>query len=902
MGNQPLPNNNTSIAAAYCDLNDVVYLFGGNFSSGYFDLIQKFDPNTETFTELSLTLPHDLGGITAIPNSLENVIYLIGGQNSSGMKDVVYKFNCNDETLEEAGNLHITLSMCGAEYIPDKKRIYVFGGTNEELGGYWPATNNVYYATLTGGNGGLNLTYNQIDGSNFPIIHSYVTVTDNQGNPINGLTAANFTVQEDGINESPITVTQMGGGAVPISAALVIDRSGSMDGQPIQDAKTAAKTFVNQMGTNDKAAIISFSTSVSVNQSFTSNKNLLINAINSIYSDGYTAIYDACIEAVNQIHSQSGRKAIILMTDGGDNSSSSSIQEAINSAMQGNVPVFTIGLGLSQGSSEEQQLQQIANNTGGHYYYAPNSSDLQQIYQLISQQLQNQYKITYTTHNTNRDGTTRTVQITANYQGKSDTKTKTYVAPTGGGGVPISLSTINPQVTAGEEFWLEINVGSSSSPVTDLKIVSFELNYTNTLICDYVSIEVGTFITGAQASIIPDDQSGKISASVYRTSGGNSGSGIVLRLKFKISTSASQGQTVCFSFGTIQANSSSGGTINLTPSGTVCAEVEIGVPVWPGDANNDGQVSIFDINSVVAIYWEKTGYVRTNASIQWTAQMCQPWNPKEATYADCNGDGVVNIFDINSIIINFGKTHGLLCGLHKLNDNSLLNPPLSIEARDYNNTTQEFWIDIIVGSSSSPVSNLKVISFELTYSNTTNIDYVSFQTGNFLNDSQANVIVDDTNGKISASVYRTSGGNSGHGVALSIKFKAGFGNNVDFGFAGVLANGTDGSTIPLTPVGKSLVTNVESRSKKSIDFALDQNYPNPFNPKTTINFNIPKKDHIKLEIFNYRGETVSTLFDNVISAGSHSVEFNANDLPSGVYFYKLQVEGFSQVKKMLLVK
>jgi len=148
LSNHPLPNNNTSMAVAYSDLNDVVYLFGGNFSSGYFDLIQKFDPHTETFTELLLTLPHDLGGITAVPNFFEDVIYLIGGQNSSGMKDVVYKFNCNDETLEEAGNIPMTLSMCGAEFIPHKERIYVFGGTYEGLGGYWPATDKVFYADL----------------------------------------------------------------------------------------------------------------------------------------------------------------------------------------------------------------------------------------------------------------------------------------------------------------------------------------------------------------------------------------------------------------------------------------------------------------------------------------------------------------------------------------------------------------------------------------------------------------------------------------------------------------------------------------------------------------------------------------------------------------------------------
>lgn len=86
-------------------------------------------------------------------------------------------------------------------------------------------------------------------------------------------------------------------------------------------------------------------------------------------------------------------------------------------------------------------------------------------------------------------------------------------------------------------------------------------------------------------------------------------------------------------------------------------------------------------------------------------------------------------------------------------------------------------------------------------------------------------------------------------------------------------------------------------------FSLSQNYPNPFNPSTNIGFEIPTKQKVSLIIHNIIGQSVAVLVDDVLSAGSYSYSFNAPDLPSGVYFYKLTAGNeFSQTKKMLLIK
>jgi hypothetical protein len=86
------------------------------------------------------------------------------------------------------------------------------------------------------------------------------------------------------------------------------------------------------------------------------------------------------------------------------------------------------------------------------------------------------------------------------------------------------------------------------------------------------------------------------------------------------------------------------------------------------------------------------------------------------------------------------------------------------------------------------------------------------------------------------------------------------------------------------------------------NFALKQNYPNPFNPSTTIQFDLPKDMQVKMVVYNSLGQTVATLLDQPMSAGQHKVSFNAESLPSGIYFYSIMAGEYSAVRKMILIK
>ncbi len=87
-----------------------------------------------------------------------------------------------------------------------------------------------------------------------------------------------------------------------------------------------------------------------------------------------------------------------------------------------------------------------------------------------------------------------------------------------------------------------------------------------------------------------------------------------------------------------------------------------------------------------------------------------------------------------------------------------------------------------------------------------------------------------------------------------------------------------------------------------LNFSLEQNYPNPFNPTTNISYSIGNSSFVTLKVYNVLGEEVTTLVNENKKAGSYTVRFNASNLPSGVYIYKLTAGNYSASKKLLLLK
>ncbi|HHE47139.1 MAG TPA: T9SS type A sorting domain-containing protein, partial [Bacteroidetes bacterium] len=106
----------------------------------------------------------------------------------------------------------------------------------------------------------------------------------------------------------------------------------------------------------------------------------------------------------------------------------------------------------------------------------------------------------------------------------------------------------------------------------------------------------------------------------------------------------------------------------------------------------------------------------------------------------------------------------------------------------------------------------------------------------------------------------------------------------------------------LTYIGPEVAVGEDNSAPVPQTFVLDQNYPNPFNPSTTISFVVPRVEQVRLTVFNVNGRQVATLFDGAMTPGAKSITFNAGDLASGIYFYRLDAGSFTATRKMVLMK
>ncbi len=99
-----------------------------------------------------------------------------------------------------------------------------------------------------------------------------------------------------------------------------------------------------------------------------------------------------------------------------------------------------------------------------------------------------------------------------------------------------------------------------------------------------------------------------------------------------------------------------------------------------------------------------------------------------------------------------------------------------------------------------------------------------------------------------------------------------------------------------------LLTDVKRVNELPEGYSLSQNYPNPFNPSTEIAFSIPAQSNVELKVFNLLGQEVATLVNQTMAPGSYTVDFNAANLASGMYVYRLKADNFVSTYKMVLMK
>lgn len=242
----------------------------------------------------------------------------------------------------------------------------------EALGLYvgWNASSHTVLLSTSAN--AANVTIKQVDNSHFPDVTLYVDVDDVNGNNIQSLSKSNFQTFELNSNgtfdEIDIQQVRQVTNSGDIRLNLVMDRSASMDGSKIRDAKTAAKTFVNEVEESSNGSLIeliSFGSDVTLLQPFTSDFNMLRQVINNISLDGTTALYDAIGYGILRSNDVNGIKCVIAFTDGEENSSRNySNTDIAEMSVRTGIPVYIIGIGVNSNAVATN----LARLTGGAYY------------------------------------------------------------------------------------------------------------------------------------------------------------------------------------------------------------------------------------------------------------------------------------------------------------------------------------------------------------------------------------------------------------------------------------------------------------------------------------------------------------------------------------------------------
>jgi VWFA-related protein len=506
----------------------------------------------------------------------------------------------------------------------------------------------------------LRLNYSQVDAAQFPRIVSYVNVQNDSGKTIGGLTKDNFIVHEDGTRELPIEVVEIVDDSVGVSVVLVMDRSGSMEGQPIADAKNAAITFVQLMSSEDQAALVSFSNRVTTDHGFSKDRASLIQAVNALVAAGGTAIYDAVIHAANLIAPVPGRRALILLTDGADRDSRATFNDAFNTIAPLNVPIYAIGLGPNVGSVEERNLRQLADSTRGRYYYSPTSQELEAIYREISTLLHHQYRISYTTHNCTMDGTLRNVRIAVQYRGLTSFGTKAYRAPD----YVVTLAPAAKDTPApGKDLRIKIEIPPRSKELRGMAEIRVALKYDPQYLklkppADQ-SILIGTLF-GAPAEYDFSAQTvtnGIITLYLKRRQGlaPVTGRGIMAEILFTADLSMPDSTRLSFELKDLDPRTDTGCRVAMRTE--MLTLYSNGMIVWPGDTNHNGKVELSDA-LVLGLYWDMAGPARNPAENQlaWMPHLASRFPIRVATYADADGSGSIIERDLIPIGLNWGKT------------------------------------------------------------------------------------------------------------------------------------------------------------------------------------------------------------------------------------------------------
>ena len=762
----------------------------------------------------------------------------------------------------------------------------------------------------------IELDYQQVDVADFPQVVSRISINDEDNMPVQGLNQNNFTIYEDSVIQSPVFVEEFMTSNEPLHVVLVMDRSGSMK-DAIDNVKKAAATFITMMNGRDYAAIISFNENVTIDHTFSQDTSSLINAVDNLQARGSTAIYDAVISAANLLDNVTGRKAVILMTDGRDWASSATVDDAVKHFR--NFPVFSIGLGTQV---SETALQTMADSSGGQYYFSPESDDLVEIFSSISGLLrQHEYHITYTTHNRTTDGSLRHVRINTIFEDSTAVGNNTYQAPEH---IPTVIAATQNSVSPLQEFRMRLDIPSTSPSMQNLYSLSCIVKYDHSWLQikkPYADNIIPTSFWGKSSDFAftfhNDSIKGEITLNFQRRTDllPAEGYGAFAELCFTVDIDMQDNSSLDFEIVDLIARDETGwpvivktDTLHINSFGTI---------VWPGDTNHNGTVELSDVN-VLGLFWGTTGTPRTtDDQMTWEPKLAGRYTKPTGAHVDADGSGIVDVRDLFPIGLNWRK--------NKLNYSDIVPKSTVRLQRMFNG---KVWLKLEEGRQTGEY-HLKVqlentadidlagAAFCLNYPSDA-VRIASVISGKVWGSSPLSVRNNNASaGKFAMSLVIPAGSpvKGSNNTLVNFILHADSPPNIDtFKLDDVAVLFPNGELLELTTI-----SNVSVRDKVPKDFVLNRAYPNPFyhqttsvtNIGTTLQLELPEMSQVNAVVFNTLGQRVRVITLATKEQGNHLIQWDGlNDeeqaSKSGLYFIRIEAVGesgrlFHKTQKVSLI-
>jgi len=237
-------------------------------------------------------------------------------------------------------------------------------------------------------------------------VELYSSVLDRAGHPVTNLKQKDFSVLEDGKPQEIARFERVSD--LPIHAAVAVDISASMEPN-LAKAQQAALSFLQStIKPKDRAAVVVFNDHPNLTVKFTNDTKALAGGLAGLKAERGTALYDTLVFTLYYFNGIKGQRAVLLLSDGKDEGSRFSYEDALEYVRRAGVIIYTIGLGKDV---DKRKMEKFAEETGGRSFFVQNASDLEAIYATIEHDLRSQYLIAYQSTNTTGANEFRTVEL-----------------------------------------------------------------------------------------------------------------------------------------------------------------------------------------------------------------------------------------------------------------------------------------------------------------------------------------------------------------------------------------------------------------------------------------------------------------------------------------------------------